>query len=176
MNLRGTLVCKCRTSYLRSPSYLSRPGEPKNTAPAIKTPGRNSSSARVLKPKAPHSRTAKSVRRSIASAPGNLLQRQCVIGPGFPLANRSPVDLYHGISSAPVPVRKHSSAVYNRSYRVRSGSATGHPCWRASSMTTPRVMPCSAPADTGGVSKSAPGHDEDVVAGALGHKPLASSA
>ena len=56
-----------------------------------------------------------------------------------------------GINSAPVPVKKHSSAL-NKSYRVRFGSETGTPPFRARSITTARVIPYNAPAESGGVN------------------------
>src|SRR5207302_7738773 len=69
-----------------------------------------------------------------------------VSAPGLPLPIGRPSSEATGTISAAVPVRKHSSAVM-MSYRVRFTSRTG-----ANSIMTPRVMPMSAPAETGGVS------------------------
>src|SRR6185503_9075031 len=63
-----------------------------------------------------------------------------VTGPGLPVPITRPSIFTIGTISAPVPVRKHSSAL-NRSYRVKFGSLTLMPEASASSITTWRVIP-----------------------------------
>src|ERR1035437_1691599 len=76
-----------------------------------------------------------------------------------------------GTNSAPVPVKKHSSAL-NRSWRVRFGSPTLKPGWAAGAMTTLRGVPKQRAGRERWGQQATLLDDKDIVTGAFSHEPL----